>query len=54
MSVSPGDHLAWAPSDLIDLKTDHLEAGEAGYVTVSFRSQGSWLVDDVFIDPYRR
>jgi hypothetical protein len=53
-SVSPSRHATWAPSRLVDLKVDRLQAGQTGSVTVSFRSQGDWLVDDVFIDPYRR
>jgi hypothetical protein len=52
--VSPSDHRAWRPSPMIELKTDSLTADETGYVTVTFRSQGSWLIDDVLIDPYRR
>jgi len=53
-SVSPSDHRRWAPSDNIDLKVDSLRRGEIGEVTVSFRSQGDWLIDDVHVDPYRR
>jgi hypothetical protein len=52
--VSPSDHRTWQPSDPVLLKTDDLRDGETGLVSVTFRSQGSWLVDDVFIDPYRR
>lgn len=53
-SVSPGAHRAWAPSRNIDLKTSSIPRGQTGLVTVSFRSQGDWLLDDVFVDPYRR
>jgi hypothetical protein len=53
-SVSPSDHRTWQPSDPVLLKTDDLRDGETGLVSVTFRSQGSWLIDDVFIDPYRR
>jgi hypothetical protein len=53
-SVSTSDHRRWAPSRNIDLKVDALGHGEAGAVTVTFRSDGDWLIDDVFIDPYRR
>lgn len=53
-SVSPSDHGSWKPSHLIELKTKDIPAGESATATVSFRSQGDWLIDDVFIDPYRR
>ena len=53
-SLSPSDHRRWAPSRNIDLKVDDLRRGETGEVTVSFRSQGEWLIDDVYVDPYRR
>jgi hypothetical protein len=53
-SVSPSDHAAWAPSRTVDLKTSKLLPGQTGTVTVTFRSQGDWLVDDVFIDPRMR
>ena len=52
--VSSSAHRVWAPSRNVDLKVDSLAAGETGAVTVSFRSQGEWLIDDVFVDPYRR
>jgi hypothetical protein len=52
-SVSPSDHNGWQPSKPIFLKTDKLAAGQAGYVDVSFKSQGDWTIDDVFVDPYR-
>jgi hypothetical protein len=51
--VSPSDHNGWRPSKLIFLKTDKLAAGQAGYIDVSFKSQGDWTIDDVFVDPYR-
>jgi hypothetical protein len=53
-SISPSDHVAWAPSRLVNLKSDKFAAGETDVVTVTFASQGDWLVDDVLIDPYRR
>ena len=53
-SISPSDHRRWAASRNVDLKVDSLGYGEVGAVTVTFRSQGDWLIDDVFIDPYRR
>ena len=53
-SISPDDHRGWTPSRFIELKTDKIPYGEQGVATVVFRSQGSWRVDDVAIDPYRR
>jgi hypothetical protein len=53
-SVSESDHRGWAPSRYVELKTGSIPAGESATVTVKFRSQGEWLVDNVFIDPYRR
>ena len=53
-SVSPSDHARWAPSRTVLLKVDKLAAGETGYVDVPFKSQGDWLLDDVFVDPLRR
>jgi hypothetical protein len=53
-SVSPSDHRWWNASRNIDLKSSDIAYGQTGEVTVSFRSQGEWLIDDVFIDPYRR
>jgi hypothetical protein len=52
--ISTSRHRVWSPSSNVLLKTDSLREGETGQVTVSFRSQGDWLIDDVFIDPYRR
>ena len=53
-SISPSDHRLWRPTRFIDLKTDQLDPGETAYVDMRIRSQGNWLIDDVFIDPYRR
>jgi hypothetical protein len=53
-SVSPDEHRAWSPSRFVDLKASSIPAGQSASVTVTFRSQGDWLVDDVYIDPYRR
>jgi hypothetical protein len=51
--VSPSDHRGWQPSDPVLLKTDSLKH-KTGYVSITFKSQGSWLIDDVLVDPYRR
>lgn len=53
-TVVAGNHLGWRPSPKVGLRTEGLLPGEAGYVDVSFRSEGAWLVDDVFLDPYRK
>jgi hypothetical protein len=54
-SVSSSDHRSWQPSDPILLKTDKLRTNETGHVTITFKaSSGTWLIDDVLIDPYRR
>jgi hypothetical protein len=36
------------------LKVDKLQPGQTGSVTVTFKSQGDWLLDDVFVDPLKR
>jgi hypothetical protein len=53
-SISPSDHRVWAPSRNVDLKTGDWGWGQTATVTVRFKSQGTWQVDNVFIDPYRR
>jgi hypothetical protein len=53
-SVSDSAHRAWAPSRFVSLNTDAIPAGESATATITFRSQGGWRVDNVFIDPYRR
>ena len=53
-SISPSDHRGWAPSRNVDLKTGDWGWGQTATVTVRFKSQGLWLIDNVFIDPYRR
>jgi hypothetical protein len=53
-SVSGDAHRAWAPSRFIELKTTSIPAGESATATVTFRSNGDWRVDNVFVDPYRR
>ena len=53
-TISPDDHRAWAPSRYVELRTSAIPAGESGTATVQFRSLGEWLIDDVYIDPYRR
>jgi hypothetical protein len=51
--ISPSDHRQWAPSRFVDLKTQDLQQ-KVGYIDVVFRSQGDWLIDDVYIDPRAR
>jgi hypothetical protein len=53
-SLSPSDHRWWAPSRFVDLKTGSIPVGESATAKVTFRSNGSWLIDNVFLDPYRR
>jgi hypothetical protein len=53
-SISANDHTSWAPSRFVDLKTGSIPAGERATAKVTFRSNGYWRVDNVFLDPYRR
>jgi hypothetical protein len=53
-SLSPDEHRSWAPSRYIELKTESIRAGESATAKVTFRSNGRWLIDNVFLDPYRR
>jgi hypothetical protein len=53
-TLSPRQHEEWAPSKLVKLWTSGLAEDETALATVSFRSFGDWLIDDVFVDPYRR
>ncbi len=54
-TLSQADHGSWAPSRFVDLKARWIPAGESGTSTVTLRSLGgSWRVDNVFVDPYRR
>jgi hypothetical protein len=51
--ISPSDHRQWAATRFVDLKTQDLQH-KVGYIDVVFRSQGDWLIDDVYIDPRAR
>jgi hypothetical protein len=53
-SISPDEHRWWAPSRFIELKTGSIPAGESATARITFRSNGRWLIDNVFLDPYRR
>jgi hypothetical protein len=53
-SLSESDHRSWAPADIVDLKTEKFARGQWGYVDVQLMGAGDWLVDDLFIDPYKR
>jgi hypothetical protein len=53
-TMSPTYHAEWAASKIVKLWTSGLGENETGLATVSFRSYGEWLIDDVFVDPYRR
>jgi hypothetical protein len=48
------DHDEWGPTANVSLRTGDIPAGESGTATVTFRSSGTWRVDNVFIDPFRR
>jgi hypothetical protein len=52
--ISSSEHRWWSPSRNIDLKSSEIPHRQTGEVTVGFRSDGEWLIDDVHIDPYRR
>lgn len=45
---------SWGPSSYVPLKTDAIPVGESGTATITFRSQGAWRIDNVFVDPFRR
>jgi hypothetical protein len=53
-SIPPDEHRSWEPSRFIELKTESIPAGEHATAKVTFRSKGRWLIDNVFLDPYRR
>jgi hypothetical protein len=53
-SISPDDHRTWQPSRFVNLKTSSIPAGESATAKVTFKSNGSWLIDNLFLDPYRR
>lgn len=53
-TLPPKQHVEWAPSQIVKLWTSGLAENETALATVSFRSYGKWLIDDVFVDPYRR
>jgi hypothetical protein len=48
------DHLAWGPTGDIALRTGDIPVGESGTTTITLRSTGTWRVDNVLVDPYRR
>jgi hypothetical protein len=47
-------HEHWGPTANIPLKTADIPVGESGTATITFRSSGTWRVDNVFVDPFRR
>ena len=54
-TLSEVEHASWAPSRFIDLKARWIPAGLSGTTTITMRGVGgSWRVDNVFVDPYRR
>jgi hypothetical protein len=56
--VNSGQYLAWRPTQPLDLAAALSLTGTTTTVSVRIRvtadNAGSWGVDDVFIDPYRR
>ncbi|HWH15870.1 MAG TPA: hypothetical protein VNT51_14105 [Miltoncostaeaceae bacterium] len=52
--IPAAEHGSWAPSRFVSLDTSHMEPHETGLATITVVSQGDWLVDNVFIDPYAR
>ncbi len=53
-NLDNADHGSWSPTAYVSLKTGEIPAGESGSATVTLRSSGTWRVDNVFLDPYRR
>jgi hypothetical protein len=53
-NLNPNDHASWAPSRYVDLKTGAIPVGQSATAKVTFRTSGTWLIDSVFLDPYRR
>lgn len=55
-SVAAG--ATWAPSPVVDMVVNELAADYADALPVSLRftprGTGTWQIDDVFVDPYRR
>lgn len=48
-------HGEWAPTRFVTLNTAGMPADERGLANVTITSRGgTWLVDDVFIDPYAK
>jgi hypothetical protein len=53
--VPAAEHAAWAPTRYVPLNTTGMPADERGLATVTIEStDGTWLVDDVFVDPYAK
>jgi hypothetical protein len=55
--IDPGQHRQWSPSRNVSLRTDTFADGATADITFTFRlppDNATWLVDDVFVDPYRR
>ena len=48
----------WAPSDVVPMVVNEVAAAEGGAIDVRLRftprGAGSWTIDDVFVDPFRR
>jgi hypothetical protein len=54
-TLDPAAHYdEWAPTRNLAMHTGEIPAGESRSATVTIKSNGDWVVDDVYIDPYRR
>lgn len=52
--VQSDEHRSWSPSPKVSLKTVGWEPGQTAYASVRFYTEGTWLIDNVLIDPYSR
>lgn len=55
--IDDAAHTKWSPTVNVSLNTARMTSTEVAKATVSFSASSStadWLIDDVFIDPYRR
>lgn len=53
--IDDAAHTKWAPTVNVSLNTSRMTTTEVAKATVRFETaSGDWLIDDVFIDPYRR
>jgi hypothetical protein len=53
-TIPASEHRDWAPTRFVSLDTSSMQPHESARASITIISQGDWLVDDVFIDPYAR